>query len=56
MTHQKTVANTGSPLKTPRELASMLSRLPREERLRVEGIIVGMELARTQSPTDAPGS
>lgn len=33
-----------TPLKSSRELAAMLKQLPREERLRVEGIIIGVGL------------
>ena len=37
------------PLKTSRELAAMLKQLPREERLRIEGIIIGVGL-RCEAP------
>lgn len=33
-----------TPLKNSRELAAMLKQLPREERLRIEGIIIGVGL------------
>lgn len=32
------------PLKTARDLAAMLKQLPKEERIRVEGIIIGVGL------------
>lgn len=34
----------GSLLKSSRELAAMLKQLPKEERFRVEGIIIGIGL------------
>lgn len=39
-TQTETVNST--PLKNSRELAAMLKRLPIEERLRIEGIIIGI--------------
>lgn len=34
------------PLIPAKELAAMVKRLPRDERLRLEGVITGMELAQ----------
>lgn len=42
-----------APMRPARELVAMVKRLPKEERLRVEGVIAGMELART-APTSSP--
>lgn len=37
-------------MRPARELAAMVKRLPKEERLRVEGIITGLELAQKTAP------
>lgn len=44
----------GTPLKNSREIAAMLKKLPRDERLRVEGIILGVGM-RCEKPTE-PGT
>ena len=52
--NQQTVNTRDS--KSPHELAEMLQRLKSEERLKVEGVIVGMELAhRTCDSAPARG-
>lgn len=38
--------------KTAYELAAMLKQLPEREQLRIEGVIVGLTLAREQSRTE----
>lgn len=42
------------PLKNCRELASMLKQLPREERLRIEGIIIGCGMRNAECQQPAP--
>lgn len=48
---RKTETINSTPLKNSRELAAMLKQLPREERLRVEGIIIGLGLPRSAVTT-----
>ena len=45
-----------TPLKNSRELAVMLKQLPREERLRVEGIIIGIGLRCGTPPPSVQNS
>ena len=40
------------PLKPAKELAAMVAKLPKEERLRLEGIIVGVGLAHEVTKPD----
>lgn len=44
-----------APLKNARELASMLKQLPRDERLRLEGVVIGigMRCVDTQAQNSA---
>ena len=42
------------PLRPAKELAAMVKRLPKEERLRLEGIVLGMGIARQGPPTSPP--
>lgn len=43
-TQPKTETIKSTPLKNARELAAMLKQLPKEERLRLEGIIIGISI------------
>lgn len=52
MAQQRAAPIKSAPLKNSRELAAMLKRLPKEERLRVEGIIIGVDLAHKKTPDD----
>lgn len=52
MIQQRDEPIKSAPLKNSRELAAMLKRLPKEERLRVEGIIIGVDLAHKKTPDD----
>ena len=55
MNKQRAEPTTIKPLKPARELASMVAKLPKEERLRLEGIIVGIDMAhKDTSPTGQP--
>ena len=45
-----------APMKSSRELAAMLKRLPMEERLRIEGIIIGVSLRNCEAPDDIRNS
>ena len=45
-----------TPLKNSRELAAMLKQLPREERLRIEGIIIGVGLRCGEVAQPSPAS
>ena len=45
-----------APLKNSREIASMLKKLPKEERLRIEGIIIGVSLRNSEAPDDVRNS
>lgn len=40
------------PLRPARELAAMMTKLPKEERFKVEGILLGLEIAHR--PEDVP--
>lgn len=54
MAQQRAAPVEIAPLKSSRELAAMLKRLPKEERLRVEGIIIGVDLAHKEPQGDPP--
>ncbi|MDO5785442.1 MAG: hypothetical protein Q4P20_10320 [Eubacteriales bacterium] len=45
MMRQKTAPIDNAPLRDSRELAKMLARLPEQERLKIEGIIIGVSIA-----------
>lgn len=49
----KTANVQSAPLKNCRELAAMLKKLPKEERLRVEGIIIGVGMRCQQVDTQS---
>lgn len=56
MAQQRATPVESVPLKSSRELAAMLKRLPKEERLRVEGIIIGVDLAHKEPQGNPPTS
>lgn len=56
MAQQRAAPVKSAPLKSSRELAAMLKRLPKEERLRVEGIIIGVDLAHKEPQVSPPTS
>lgn len=45
MARQKIASIDSTPLKDSRELAKMLTLLPEQERLKIEGIIIGISIA-----------
>ena len=53
MTQQRAAPAKSTPLKSSRELAAMLKRLPERERLKVEGIIIGVEMAHKDMPAES---
>ena len=52
MIQQRDEPIKSAPLKNSRELAAMLKRLPKEERLRVEGIFIGVDLAHEKKAAE----
>lgn len=50
MAQQRAAPLESTPLKNSRELAAMLKRLPEKERLKIEGIIIGVEMAHKDMP------
>lgn len=54
MGKQRAAPTENMPLKPAKELASMMTKLPKEERLRLEGFVLGLTEAHREDQTNQP--